>query len=80
MKANNKSNGFNASALQVRRAYEVTFNARIPSGMTYAEASQAIVDAHGMDAAKEIITTMDNDPKSEAFELFNFDGTRKETN
>lgn len=73
----NVNKGFNASALQVRRAYEVTFNQRIPSGMTYQEASQAIVDTHGFDAAKEIITTMDNDPKSDAFELFNFDGTRR---
>lgn len=57
--------GFNATALQVRRAYNAHFGHDLPGNSTYAACAQQIVDALGMEAAEAFILGQSNDPTAD---------------
>ena len=57
-----KPQGFNASALQVRRAYMAHFNRPIPKDKTYVEMGNELVSALGLTEAQRFILSQSNDP------------------
>jgi hypothetical protein len=55
-----KSQGFNATALQIRRAYESHFGTKLEG--SYSEAAETFVKLMGMEKAHEFILSQSNDP------------------
>jgi len=58
-----KPQSFNASCLQVRRAYENHFGILIGS-MSYQEAGNILVKEMGLEAAQTFILSQSNDPNT----------------
>lgn len=56
--------GFNASGLQVRRAYFQHFQVKMPDNMTFQAAGVELVKALGLEGAKALILSVSNDPKT----------------
>ena len=54
--------GFDASALQIRHAYERHYGAPLPTGMPYVDAANLMIADLGHDAARALILAEANNP------------------
>jgi hypothetical protein len=70
--------GFDATALQVRRAYEAHYGEPIPDRMPYVDAGNRMVADLGHDAARALIQGQSNDIDPTALEQSRaYDAARK---
>lgn len=59
-----QSKGFNATAFQVRTAYEKFYKKKLPDFTSYAEAGNQLVADMGHEEAKAYIQGQPNDPNT----------------
>jgi hypothetical protein len=57
--------GFNASCLQIRRAYLAHFGTDMPEDKTYQSAANLILSSMGRERGQEFILAQSNDPSAE---------------
>lgn len=65
-----KNLGFNASLLQVRRAYYAMYGRHMSDKLPYAEAAQRIIDECGYEKGKEYIQSISNNTNSELWSKY----------
>jgi hypothetical protein len=72
----NRNRGFNATALQVRNAYQAYFHRDMPEG-SYADAGNEIIAAIGQDRARAFILGQPNDVNASPVCLYTIENPSK---